>query len=595
MCGIAAIFAYAADAPPVDERELLTVRDAMISRGPDGAGLWISKERRTGLAHRRLAIIDLSPAGAQPMSSEDGRLHVVFNGEIYNYPQIRARLESSGVRFRSNSDTEVLLHLYREKGADLVRELRGMFAFALWDESHRRMVLARDPFGIKPLYYADDGRTLRVASQVKALLRGGAVDTRPNPAGHAGFFLLGSVPDPHTLYRGVSALPAGAVLTVEQSGRVSTSRYCVIEERIAAAADLSVGDAPEKLRAALLDSVKHHFLADVPVAVFLSAGLDSGTLTGLSAELQPKSLRTFTLGFEQFRGTPDDEVPLAEHVAKHYETVHETRWISREEFEGDLERILSAMDQPTVDGVNTYLVSRAAAKAGIKVALSGVGGDELFAGYASFRQVPQAVRMFWPFRLIPGVGRLIRWISGPLVSRVASPKYASLAEYGGRTAGAYLLRRGMLMPWELRRVMDPELAREGLEMLEPLASLDRSLVGVRGARLKVTALELCWYMRNQLLRDADWAGMAHSLEIRVPLVDIVLLESLLPLLASATPPGKRDMANTPRRQLPPAVLDRPKTGFSVPMRAWLLGDSAPAGTESISRAWASRVYRSFAG
>jgi len=225
MCGIAGVFACKLSAPPVDPEELLRLRESMRARGPDGHGLWVSQDKTVGLAHRRLSIIDLSEAGAQPMSNNDGSLRVVFNGEIYNYRELRRDLEARGYPFRSESDTEVLLHLYRELGPAMVDRLRGMYAFALWDRERRGMFLARDPFGIKPLYYSWNGHTLRFASQVKALLAGGAVDTRPEPAGHAGFFLWSYVPEPYTLYRGVKALPAGETLWLEAGGAPRIHRF----------------------------------------------------------------------------------------------------------------------------------------------------------------------------------------------------------------------------------------------------------------------------------------------------------------------------------------------------------------------------------
>ena len=218
MCGIAAIFAYHPNAADVDSQELGRIRDHMIARGPDGSGEWYSLDRRVGLAHRRLAIIDLSESGAQPMSGEGGQLVISFNGEIYNYRELRGDLERKGRVFRSQSDTEVLLHLYAEKGEAMVHDLRGMYAFAIWDARRCGLFLARDPFGIKPLYFADDGRSFRVASQVKALLAGGGVDTSPDAAGHVGFFLWGHVPEPHSLYQGIRALPAGSSLWVDGKG-----------------------------------------------------------------------------------------------------------------------------------------------------------------------------------------------------------------------------------------------------------------------------------------------------------------------------------------------------------------------------------------
>jgi len=601
MCGIAGIFVYKPPAPPVDGEELLRLREAMRARGPDGSGRWLADDQRVGLAHRRLAIIDLSELGAQPMSTEDGSLRVVFNGEIYNYRELRRELEARGYLFRSQSDTEVLLHLYRERGPAMVDRLRGMYAFAIWDQERRGMFLARDPFGIKPLYYSLNGQTLRFASQVKALLAGGAVDRRPEPAGHAGFFLWGYVPEPYTLYRGVRALPAGATLWLEADGTPEIQRFGNICQELAELGQeapppkLTREERGQRLQAALTDTVAHHLLADVPVGVFLSAGLDSSVLTAVASESQ-SDLRSFTLGFKELQGGPRDETILAARTARHYHTRHQTRWISREDFHADLARILEVMDQPSIDGVNTYFVAREAAATGLKVALSGLGGDELFGGYASFREIPRMVRTLAPGRWVPGVGRGCRGLLAPFLKRFTSPKYAGLLEYGGTHAGAYLLRRSLFMPWELPELLGPTMAREGWEELQTLARLEETMAGIEEENLRVSALEIAWYMRNQLLRDADWAGMAHSLEIRVPLVDLDFFRQVLPLLGTQ-PLNKREMTAAVSRPLPEELLKRPKSGFGPPVNAWLQESNGQMSHqwERGLRGWALKIYRHFKG
>ena len=292
MCGITGIYSYHSAAEIVDHDELIRMRDHMARRGPDGSGEWFSKDRRVGLAHRRLAIIDLSDTAAQPMQDTDGRHIITFNGEIYNYELLRQRLEQNGHVFRTHSDTEVLLHLYAEKGEAMVDDLRGMFAFAIWDTDRKALFLARDPYGIKPLYYADDGRQFRFASQVKALHAGGGVSNEPDPAGWTGFYLFGSVPEPFTTYRQISALPAGSTLWVNEGGPQTPKRYFSIAQTwqeaevltSAGRAHSSLPDNGERAAAiadALRESVRHHLVADVPVGSFLSAGIDSGALVGL--------------------------------------------------------------------------------------------------------------------------------------------------------------------------------------------------------------------------------------------------------------------------------------------------------------------------
>jgi asparagine synthase (glutamine-hydrolysing) len=598
MCGIAGIFTYHNSVPPTDVEEILRIREAMQSRGPDGAGLWISEDKRLALAHRRLSIIDLSEAGAQPMATPDQSVWVVFNGEIYNYRQLRQELENQGYRFQSHSDTEVLLHLYRQDGEGLTARLRGMYAFAIWDRVRKRLLLGRDPFGIKPLYYADDGKTLRFASQVKALLAGGAVDTSPQPAGHAGFFLWGYVPEPYTLFRGVRALPAGSILLKDLQGNTEERSFCTIPAEIEMAyatgrpSGLDPDAGQEKLAQALVDSIRHHLVADVPVGLFLSSGLDSSTITALASR-EPGQLHSITLGFQELRGRSHDETTYAAQIAARYGTVHQTQWITREDFHRDYQRILEVMDQPATDGVNMYFVAKVAAAAGMKTALSGLGGDELFGGYPSFRDIPRLVRTFGFMGGLPGLGRMFRAVTFPWLKHFTSPKYAGLLEFGGSYSGAYMLRRGLFMPWELPEVLDPDMARAGWEELQPLVRLNETIPRVPEDYLKVAALEMVWYMRNQLLRVADWAGMAHALEIRVPLVDIVLLRQVAPLLTTHLRPAKLDIARRLTPPLPQEVLRRPKSGFLVPVNRWLTAAVSPEGGKGDHnwRLWALAVYK----
>ncbi|MEQ6341738.1 MAG: asparagine synthase (glutamine-hydrolyzing) [Gammaproteobacteria bacterium] len=574
MCGIAGHYAYSSDAPPVDREALLRTRDNMTARGPDGAGLWLSDDRKLGLAHRRLAIIDLTKAGAQPMHSADGRFAVTFNGEIYNYPALRATLEKDGVIFRSHSDTEVLLHLYRRDGAAMVEKLRGMFAFALWDAHTRSLFLARDPHGIKPLYYADDGHTFRFASQVAALKAGGNVDLTPDPGGMVGFLLWGSVPEPFTLHKGIRLLPAGSTLQVAQTGVTRPKRYWHLSslmQRAALQADaIPRGEERDYLRAQLLDSVQAHLLADVPVGAFLSAGLDSSTLVGLAREATRAPLQTLTLSFDDFQNTPNDECPMAADIARHLDVTHHCIVLAAGELDRELNRFFAAMDQPTVDGINTWLISHAARQAGLKVALSGLGGDELLGGYSSFRQVPdimaQARHSPWSHcaplyrRLHTRLGVWFKWPANN----------AGIPQYGKTPEGAYHLAKGVFMPWELSAILDRDFITAGMKALATEDAAHQESLEHLNSFQQVACLESVRYMRNQLLRDSDWVSMAHSLEIRVPLVDSVLTEAVIGLAASGRlGKSKSLLPQTLSRPLPERVVHRPKTGFVVPTWRWL--------------------------
>ncbi len=588
MCGIAGLFAHEHNAPPVDIDCLTRMNDAMVPRGPDGDGIWISEDERTGFAHRRLSIIDLTEGGTQPKQLAGGRYVITFNGEIYNFRELRSELKAQGNRFKTNSDTEVLLHLYQRDGSDMVEHLRGMFAFAIFDREKQGIFLARDGFGIKPLYYSDDGGTFRFASQVKALLAGREIDTEPSAAGRAGFYVWGYVPEPWTMFKKIRALPAGCTMWIDHNGARSPARYFDVTWDLEAAMETPASWTPDRLREALLDTLRHHLVADVPVGAFLSAGLDSATIVGLTSELQADALRSVTLAFDEFDGTQFDEATLAEKIARHYDTAHRTQRVGRSDFQDEYQKLCAAMDQPSIDGVNTYFVSKVTAETGLKVAMSGLGGDEIFGGYPSFREVP---RLAGTLGKIPGgrcLGRALRALSAPVISAITSPKYASLLEYGTCYPDAYLLRRALFMPWELPKLMDRDMAKAGWEELDETTLRKTQVDGLGTARAKVSALEATWYMRSQLLRDSDWAGMAHSLEIRVPLVDTFLFKSLAPMLVSDKPPGKMDMAASPAKPLSGEVLNRPKTGFAVPMRAWLLKDD-PTATERGFRGWARRI------
>jgi len=593
MCGLNGIFAFNSAAPDPSEAELVATRDHMAARGPDGFGAWRSAKGRCALGHRRLAIIDLDERALQPMLSEDGQTAIVFNGEIYNYADLRAELEGQGQRFRTTSDTETLLHLYRRDGVAMVERLRGMFAFAIWDGAKQGLFLARDPYGIKPLYYANDGWTFRFASQVKALMAGGAISDAPEPAGAVGFMLYGSVPEPFTLYREVRALPAGCTQWVDAAGPRQPTPFVSLSGILAGPTARDARDLDAQVRSAVLDSVRTHMIADVEVGVFLSAGIDSGALLGLMRDAGQTRVRAITLGFDEFIGTPEDEAPLAAEVANLYGAEHIVRRVARREFEDDLPAILAAMDQPSIDGVNTWFVAKAAKEAGLKVALSGLGGDELLAGYPSFADIPRWVNWLKIPAAAPGLGvaarGLVTAFAPGMVGR--SPKAAGMLEYGGDYAGAYLLRRGVFLPFELKRLLSRAFVREGMRRLAPLRRLNASLTPRPSSPLaRVSALESANYMRNQLLRDADWAGMAHSLEIRTPLVDIALLRALAPLTASfGHGAGKRALARAPSTPLPAHIAERAKTGFVVPTNAWV-AEAAGVTKGQTSRGWAREVY-----
>jgi asparagine synthase (glutamine-hydrolysing) len=590
MCGISGAFAFGLATKQIDQIVVERLNHQQRRRGPDGTGLWGSEDGRILLAHRRLAIIDTGPAGAQPMSDATGRWLISFNGEIYNYRSLREELERLGCLFKTNSDTEVLVNVIAYWGEAGLRKLRGMYAAALWDCVGRELWLFRDPYGVKPLYFAVASGTLWFASQARALARCAPINTNREAAALIGFYLWGHVPEPFTWWTGIKMLPAGHVLRMHAGEECHTKPFAKVEDVYVCRPAQPL--QPDELRSLLRDSVSHHLVSDVPVGVFLSAGIDSNVVAALASELNP-NLQSVTLAFEEYAGTDDDEAPLAEAAARTFGFKHTTHRMGRLEFEAIVDDFFKCMDQPTIDGLNTYLVSYAAAKLDLKVALSGMGGDELFGGYPSFRDLPRLTRWAGLSKLGPmstAIGRALRALALPGMP----PKLPGLFTHSGSLASSYLLRRGLYLEDELGVLLDESWIRAGLERLSTHTALTATVAPIRAAagseHAQIAALESCRYMRNQLLRDTDWASMAHGVEIRVPLVDFALIERLGPAIASKSPPSKRDLAACSDR-IPAAIYGRSKTGFTTPVCQWI-ADSESDKARGL-RGWAVRVHQRF--
>jgi len=576
MCGIAGIVEQRGSGG-VDRSRLVRLRDAQRHRGPDDEGLWISPDGRVGLAHRRLSILDLSPRGHQPMSTPDGHLHVVYNGEIYNFHALRSELEACGHAFRSTSDTEVLLFGWREWGLGLLDRLRGMFAFALYDAQRRETILARDPLGIKPLYWVADGERVAFASEVQALrstFDAGGVD----PEGLATYLLWGSVAAPRTLYKRIRALSAGSWMRIGPNGAEPAQPYWRLERSLGRTRPMDEEEASRHLREAVLDSVRHHLVSDVPVGAFLSGGVDSSALVGLLAELHRGPIRTVTLSFD----VPElDEGPLAAEAARLYGTEHHVVKIGIEDARLRTADAVRSLDQPSVDGVNTFLVSEAVVRTGLKVAVSGVGGDELFGGYASFERVPWLRRLHDGFGRLPGLGgsgleRVGGWVEGLPRSR-SQGRLVRALRFGGSDAGAYFAERGLFTPSEVRGLLAPELA-DVVGACDPRAELERRVpLAELSPDERVSALEIRQYLESQLLRDTDATSMRHSLEVRTPLVDRELLHAacMVPASLRRAGPAKRRLRESARPPVPGALWKRRKQGFVLPFERWLRSGGIP--------------------
>lgn len=555
MCGIAGQFGMR------DADFASKALKALRHRGPDGEGVWLSPGGQAGLAHTRLAILDLSQGGHQPMLSADGNLAIVFNGEIYNFRELRAELESEGVVFRSHSDTEVLLHLYQRHGAAMVERLRGMFAFCIWSEREQSAFLARDPLGIKPLYYGlgGDGR-LVFASELKALRRTGLVASALDAGALTAYFETGSVPEPLTLLKGARCLEAGHWLQW-QGGKLQ--KHCYWKLKFEVVTEPSVPDAAAMVRSALLDSVEHHFVSDVPVGLFLSGGVDSTALLALAHQSGRRELSTFSIGVDD---AGLDESRVAARTAEHFGARHHELRLNASALGEEFPRFLSHMDQPGIDGFNTFTVAGFARQHGMKVVLSGLGGDEMFGGYPSFQRVP---RLAAAARLAHRLG--VAGLAGPLMEKhlrsLPLRRVGSLLQREPTIPHAYRAFRGIFT----RRVARELAGRYAGCAVDDVP--DDPVFGDVPAgneeKDQVSACELSLYMRNQLLKDSDVMSMAHGLELRVPLVDRVLFECVSHIpAAQRLRPGKSLLLEAVP-EVPEWVARQPKRGFLFPFEKWL--------------------------
>lgn len=567
MCGFLTAF-YNQKIPSVGLQWGL---DRMIHRGPDAAGVWESPSAYLG--HRRLAIMDLDQRATQPMLSACGRYRIVFNGEIYNFRSLRDHLKNQGVVFRTTSDTEVILEGFARAGLDLLPELQGMFAFVIWDQQHNRGFAARDPYGIKPLYYARFDKGVVLASQVKAILDTGLVSKDPCQDGQMGFWLLGSVPEPYTWYRDISALPAGSYCWIEDSKVTSPQKWCDIESiwQQAPKCTEDLQSVSLAVKTCLRESVERHLVADVPVGVFLSGGIDSGALSGLMHEAGVQDIHGLTVSYAEYEGTSYDESPDAALIAKSYGINHHVRRVTKQEFLNDLPEILESMDQPSVDGINTWYAAKATKELGLKVVLSGIGGDELFLGYGSFNTLPRLVSCWRCIQKVPGLSWFARQAAGIQAAITANPRWYFATDLLSDMQGAWLLRRGLMSPTDAVGQMihseNPNSPANALIEKYGKARLGKHPLDMQ---LWLAQIESTMYLRNQLLRDSDWASMHHSVELRTPLVDYHLLLSLQPYLSAFSKfPKKSLLANAPEKPLPLAVRNRPKTGFSIPVYQWI--------------------------
>jgi len=518
------------------------------------------------LVHTRLSILDRSDAGRQPMGiAEHGvggepRWWITFNGEIYNFRELRCELADAGVVFRSQSDTEVILRLFERDGPGCVNRLRGMFAFAIWDEVEQSLFVARDAFGVKPLYYAETEAGFVFASEVRALLAGDMVARQLEPEALLGYFLYGSVPEPLTLVRGVQVLPPAHWLRWSR-GRVEKRAYWSWEFSAGA---MSSRDAVQVVRESLIDSVRHHFISDVPVGLFLSGGIDSTALLALSHLAGFRHVPTFCIRFADARF---DEGLVAETTARYFNSEHKDWVVDGATGRGLFAEFLEAMDQPSIDGFNTFTVSRLASQAGMKVVLSGLGGDEMFGGYPSFQRIPEMMRWSQRMEFSPSLRRMAGGVLGTLRSG-RMRRLGGFLKMEPSLRGAHRAFRGVFAWEDAVRLVRATCGEDACGAGVALGEEPRQPTMEDG----VAQLEIELYLRNQLLRDSDVMSMASGLELRVPMVDRRLMEVLLPIRSEVRVGRGKQLLLDALPEIPAWVREQPKRGFLFPFEEWLHGD-----------------------
>lgn len=593
MCGIAGIVGSSMLQPKLRAR-ITDMQVHLRHRGPDDAGLFLDSQGSVGLVHTRLAILDLSDSGHQPMVSDDERFTIVFNGEVYNFEELRTELEAAGESFLSRSDTEVVLRLYQRQGPSFVERLEGMFALAIWDNVERSCFLARDPFGIKPLYLWRNGKTVAFASEVRAVLKAKLDTAQLSADALRQYLFYGSVQEPFTLVENITALQPGSWL-LWKDGKERTEVFWQPEFETE---PLKGTDLRNTVREALDESIQRHFVSDVPVNMFLSGGIDSTALLALSHEQGFDNVRTFCLSFDEEEFS---EGSLAERTARHFGVDHHDFRMSASEGRLLVDDFLGSLDQPSIDGFNTFCVSRFARKMGAKVVLSGLGGDELFGGYPSHRIVPRLHAWHRRLAFLPGASAVAGLAAQRVWPGTRGSRMSEFLSGAGQIEDAYRCMRGTFSS-ENANGLVAEYTGARLH-IERSDFSSRSLEADPSPRNQVSVLEMTRYMRNQLLRDSDVMSMSQGLELRVPLVDRRLFETVSNVPAEQRMVSGKRMLLDAVPEVPDWIANRPKRGFHFPFQKWSSGkwgdvfqtieSASPVRLDSWYQTWALFTLENF--
>jgi asparagine synthase (glutamine-hydrolysing) len=573
MCGISGIARF--KNREVCEEKVRTMNRLIAHRGPDAEGIWANSH--CVLGHRRLSIIDTSAAGNQPFHNAESSLVLVFNGEIYNYLELRKELDSTHV-FTTQTDTEVILAAYKKWGIDCVKHFFGMFAFALWDNQREQLLIARDRLGVKPLYYAETDEGLVFASEFRAVLSTDWIDRKISSAALADYLRYQTVHAPNTIIEGVHMLMPGHRMIIDEKGIHTERWWDLVDSRVKLEGNESKSSIHHRINDLLTSSVELRMRADVPFGAFLSGGIDSSIVVGLMSKISRHPVNTFSITFQE---QAYDESPYSELIAKRFNTKHTAIQLNAQHFLSMVPEALQAMDHPSGDGPNTYVVSKATREAGVKMALSGLGGDEVFAGYDVFRRMKSLEKNEWMNRMPKPIRQHIGALLRAVKPSAASEKLAAaLAQERVDLAHFYPLTRQVLYDREIKKLLKSTSSEpNGVQLLA------NAVAGLRMPTLsKVSVLEISTYMQNVLLRDADQMSMAHALEIRVPFLDHRLIEFVLGVGDSFKYPHtpKELLTASVGDLIPREIIDRPKMGFTFPWAVWMKNELRPFCEEQLS-------------
>ena len=570
MCGISGIYNFSNT--NLDSKKIINkIIKLQTSRGPDGNGIWESSCKKITFGHNRLSIIDLSKKADQPFISNDKNLIITFNGEIYNYLELKENLQKKKVIFKSNSDTEVILESYKFWGLDFLKKLRGMYSFAIWDNKNNKLLIARDPFGIKPLYYTIFNGVFYFASQIKSLLSIKNLKFEYCDAGIVSYYLWGNVQEPFTLYKNIKSINRGCCLIIEKNGIQKSFNYADIKDSILNVNEVKFKNENAKLdylKDIIYETVNYHQVSDVPRTIMLSAGIDSNLILASISDKNKKNCSALTLDFN-YKGT-DNEIFFAKESANLNKIKHQIINLSEDEFSMLISHFFENMDSPTNDGFNNYIISYLAKKNDTKIIISGIGGDELLAGYPSFNIIPK-INMC--MKLIPESKILKSLINNKLFlflkKRKMKTKYSGILDYGRNISSAFLLVRSLFLPNEINELIDHKSFKNGYEELDIENALNKDIDEIKDTRLSIMYLEIKYYLCSKLLRDSDWASMANSIELRTPFVDWSFFNKLIPLIKNDKSTNKEMAVNSMNDKLPKNIINRKKTGFVIPHNLYL--------------------------